>query len=161
MDVRFFDSYVGQRLAFRDERKPSREICLVDNGETGACLNHFVGSVTTVKFTVRRLRGRLRSGIAIREHVVVTAQSSDLPARPPFDKTQEFTSGAISDLQAFGYDERDIADGEREAERKKARERLWRICRQELYLNDETEPFATITWRYTIDAIEILRVQGR
>jgi len=28
-------------------------------------------------------------------------------------------------------------------------------------LNGETVPFATINWRYTLDAIEIVRVQGR
>jgi hypothetical protein len=160
MDVRVFDAYVGQRLAFRDDRKPSREICLVNNGETGSCLNHFVGAVATVKFTVRRLRGKLRSGTSIREHVVVTEQSTDLPPRPPFDRTQTLTSGTITDLQAFGYDEGDLPESEREAERQKSRERLWRLCQQELYLNDEREPFAIISWRYTLDAIEILRVQS-
>ena len=161
MDMRFFDHYVGQRLVFRDDRKPSREICLVDSGETGACPDHFVGAVATVKLTVRGLRGRLRCKTSIREHVVVIGQSPDLPARPPFDKTQVLTSDTISDVQAFGYDESDIGDRERVAERQKARERSWRLCRQELYLNDETKPFAIITWRYTIDAIEILRVQDR
>jgi hypothetical protein len=92
--------------------------------------------------------------------VTVTAQSADLPSRPPFDKTQVLTNGAINDLQAFGYDESDIAEGERAAERQKSKDRLWRLCRQELYLNDETVPFATISWRYTLDVIEILRVQN-
>jgi len=49
-------------------------------------------------------------------------------------------NGAISDLEAFGYDESDIAQGERETERQRSKERLWRLwrlcrlCRQELYL---------------------------
>ena len=93
--------------------------------------------------------------------MTVTAHSPDLPPRPPFDKTHVLTNGAINDLQAFGYDESDIAEGEREADRQKSKERLWRLCRQELYLNGETVPFATINWRYTLDAIEIVRVQGR
>ena len=158
MDVRFSDPYVGRRLSFRNDREPSKEICLVGDGETGACIDHFVGALATVTFT---FNGRLRGKTSIREHVTVTAQSPDLPPRPPFNKTQVLTKGAINDLQAFGYNESDIAEGEREAERQKSRERLWRLCRQELYLNDETVPFATITWRYTLEAIEILRVQGR
>jgi len=84
-----------------------------------------------------------------------------LPPRPPFDKTQVLIDGAISDVQAFGYDESDIAQGARVAERQRSKERLWRLCRQELYLNGETVAFATISWRYTLDAIEIVSVQGR
>ena len=161
MDVRFSHPYVGKRLAFYDDTDPLKEICLVGNGDTGACPKRFVGTVATVMFTVKRARGKLRRKTSIREYVTVTAQSPDLPPRPPFDKTQVLTNGAINDLQAFGYDESDISEGEREAERQKSKERLWRLCRQELYLNSETVPFATINWRYTLDAIEIVRVQGR
>jgi hypothetical protein len=161
MDVRFADPYVGKRLAFYTGTDPRKEICLVGNGEAGACPNRFVGAVATVTFTVKRASGKLRGKTSIREYVTVTSQSPDLPPRPPLDKTQVLTNGAISDLQAFGYDESDIAEGEREAERQKSKERLWRLCHQELYLNGQTVPFATISWRYTLDAIEILRVQGR
>lgn len=160
MDVRFSDPYLGKRLAFYDDAV-RKEICLVGNGEAGACPQLFVGIVATVTFRVKRTGGKLRGKTSVREYVAVTAQSPDLPPRPPFERTQVLTHGAISDLQVFGYDESDIAEGEREAERQKSRERLWRLCRQELYLNDETVPFATITWRYTLEAIEILRVQGR
>lgn len=160
MDVRFSDPYAGKRLAFYNDRDPRKAICLVGNGETGACPQLFVGTVATVTFSVKRAGGKLRGKTTIREFVTVTSQSPDLPPRPPFEKTQVLTNGTISDLQAFGYDESDIAEGEREAERQKSKERLWRLCRQELYLNGETVPFATISWRYTLDAIEILRVQG-
>jgi hypothetical protein len=80
--------------------------------------------------------------------------------RPPFDKMQVVTNGTITDLEAFGYDESGIAEGEREVEREKSRKQLWRLCRQELYLNDETVRFAVIHWRYTLDAVEIVRVQS-
>jgi hypothetical protein len=160
MDVRFSDPYLGKRLAFYDDAA-RKEICLVGNGETGSCPQLFVGVVAAVKFTVKRAGGKLRGKTSIREFVTVTAQSPDLPPRPPFEGTQVLTNGAISDLQAFGYDESDIAESERNAERQKSKERLWRLCRQELYLNDETAPFATINWRFTLDAIEIASVQGR
>jgi len=161
MDVRFSEPYVGKRLAFYSDRDPLKEICLVGNGETGACLNRFVGAVASVTFTVKGAGSKLRRKTSIREYVTVTAQSPDLPPRSPFDKTQVLVNGTISDLQAFGYDESDIAEGEREAERQKSKKRLWRLCRQELYLNGETVPFAIIHWRYTLEAVEILRVQSR
>jgi Tfp pilus assembly protein PilF len=161
MDVRFSDPYVAKRLAYYNDRTPRKEICLVGNGETGACPDRFTGAVATVTFTVKGVRGKLRADTTIREYVTVTAQSPDLPPRPPFDKTQMLTNGAISDLQAFGYNESDIAEGEREATRTRAKERLWRLCRQELFLNGEAVPFAIISWRYSIEKIEIQRVQGR
>lgn len=160
MDVRFDKPYVSTRLVFYDDKDPLKPICFTGNGENGACPNRFVGAVAIVTFTVKSADGKLRSKTSIREHVTVTAQSPDLPLRPPFDKTQVITKGTITDLQAFGYDESDIAEGEREAEREKSRKRLWRFCRQELYLNGETVPFAVIHWRYTLDAVEILRVES-
>ena len=161
MDVRFADPYVGKRLAFRSDIDPRKEICLVGNGEAGACPTRFVGSVATVTYTVKRAGGKLRGKTSIREYVTVTSQSPDLPPRSPLDKTQVLMNGAISDLQVFGYDESEIAEGAREAERQRSKDRLWQLCHQELYLNGETVPFATISWRYTLDAIEILRAQGR
>jgi hypothetical protein len=160
MDVSFSDPYLGERLAFYDDAV-RKEICLVGNGETGACPQLFVGIVAAVTFRVKRTGGKLRGKTSVREYVTVTAQSPDLPPRPPFESTQVLTHGAISDLQAFGYDESDIAEGERNAERQKSKERLWRLCRQEVYLNDDKAPFATINWRFTLDAIEIASVQGR
>ena len=160
MDVRFNKPYVGTRLVFYDDKDALKPICFTGNGENGACPNRFVGAVAWVTFTVKPTGSKLRSKTSIREHVTVTAQSLDLPSRPPFDKTQVITKGTVTDLQAFGYDESEIAEGEREAERENSRKRLWRLCRQELYLNDETVPFAVIHWRYTLDEIEILRVQS-
>jgi hypothetical protein len=160
LEIRCFDPYLGTRLAFSGDSHPGKEICLVGNGESGACPDHFVGVVATVRLTVARARGTLRGKTSIREYVTVMAQSPDLPPRPPFEKTQALTSGAITDLEAFGYDEADIVEGQRDTVRKQARERLWRLCSQELYLNQEIVPFVTITWRYTLAAIEIQQVQA-
>jgi hypothetical protein len=160
MDVRFGKPYVGTRLVFYDDKDPLKPICFTGNGENGACPTRFVGAVAMVTFTVKRAASTLGRKTSIREHVTVMAQSPDLPPRPPFDRTQVISKGSVNDLQAFGYDESDIAEREREAEREKSRERLWRLCRQELYLNGETVPFAVIHWRYTIDSVEILQVQS-
>jgi hypothetical protein len=161
MDIRCFDRYLGTRLAFTDDRDPTRQICFVGDGDPGACPNRFVGAVATVTFRVKRPGGKLRGKASIREYVTVTDQSPDLPPRPPVEKTQILAEGGvITDLQAFGYDESDIAEGQRLAERERSRERLWRFCRQELYLNGGKVPFAVISWRYTLDAIDIVTVQA-
>lgn len=161
MDVHFFKPYAGKRLAFYSDSESRNQACFAGNGESGACPDHFVGVVATVTFTVKAASGGLRGSTSIREKVTVTAQSPDLPLRNTFDKTQVLTNGAITDVQAFGYDETEMAESVREAERKKSKERLWRVCEQKLYLNNETMPFASITWLYTLDAIRILSVQGR
>src|SRR5215467_8894463 len=118
MDVRLFGSYAGERLVFRDDRNPRVEICLAGNGEAQDCPKRFVGVVVAVKWTVKRTRGKLHDDTSIREHVVVTAQSPDLPRRPPFDNTQVLKDGTVSDLQAFGYDEAQLPEAERESERR-------------------------------------------
>ena len=156
MEVRYFDPYFGTRLVFRSGTDDRTDICRAGNGEAGACPDHFVGSVATMTLTVKRVHGRLGGKTSIREYVTVTAQSPDLPSRPQFDKTQVLTKGVITDLQTFGYDEGDIAEAAREGVRKRASERPWRLCHQELYLNDDKAPFATIDWRYTLNAIEIV-----
>jgi len=160
MEVSFGKPYEGRLLAFYDDNEPLKEPCFTGNGENGACPSRFVGAVAVVTYTVKVPGGQSRSKTSIREHVTVTAQSPDLPPRPPFDKSQVIAKGRIADIQAFGYDESGIVEGERKTERERSRKRLWRLCRQELYLNDETLPFAVIDWRYTLDAVEILRVQS-
>ena len=161
MEVSCFGPYRGTPLIFTGDIDPHQQLCFTGNGNPGACPNRFVGAVATVKFTVKRAAGKLRGKISIRESVVATEQSPDLPPRAPVEKTEVFTKGAITDLQVFGYDESDIGEGERQAEREKAKKRLWRLCDQKLYLNRETVPFATISWRYTLESIDILKVQGR
>jgi hypothetical protein len=160
LDVRFFEPYQGSRLVFYRGEDTQNPICWSGDGQEGECPAHFVGVVTTVTFTVNGATGKLRGKTAIRESVTVTSQSPDLPPRAPIERTQGLVDGAVTDVQAFGYDETDIPEGERETVRKQAKERLWRVCRQELYLNSQKLPFATIIWRYTLDKIQILRVEG-
>jgi hypothetical protein len=60
MDVRYFDPYVGSRLVFHTSADSRTDICRAGNGEAGACPDHFVGSVATATFTVKRVHGKLR-----------------------------------------------------------------------------------------------------
>jgi len=67
--------------------------------------------------------------------------------------------GVGSDIQAFGYDETEIAERDRPTARAAWRD-LWRACRQELFIDGDGEPFATIDWRHTIDRIAVVHVAG-
>jgi hypothetical protein len=161
VQIRFFDPYRGSRLVFYRDEDHGKAICWSGDGQDRKCPELFVGTLATVTYTVRGRAGKLRGKTAIRESVSVSSQSPDLPPRPPLDRTQVLSNGVLTDVQAFGYDESEIPESEREGVRKHAKERLWRVCRQELYLDRETVPFAIITWRYTLDAIEIVGVQAR
>jgi hypothetical protein len=158
MEVRFLAPYVGTRLVFYDTADSSKEIC-VRIGESARCPERFVGAVATVKFSVKRLTGHASTTTSIREYVTEIGHSPGLVPRPPFEQKQRLGRGFISDLQAFGYDESYLSEGERAAVRKESRD-VWRVFRQELSLNDEREAFATIQWRHTIDRLEIVAVDG-
>lgn len=160
MDVLFLEPYVGKRLVFYNSADPGKEICAVRIGPSGVCPERFVGAAATVTFTVKRTDGKVPGQKSIREYVTVISQSSGLEPRPPFETTQPLSRGVMSDLQVFGYDETSIAEGERAASRKESQKR-WRLYRQELYLNSDTEPFAVVQWRHTLDRIEILHVKRR
>lgn len=54
-----------------------------------------------------------------------------------------------------------LAMDQRETVRKQSKGRLWRVCRHELYLKGNPAPFAVLAWRYTLERIEIVRVQGK
>jgi hypothetical protein len=69
------------------------------------------------------------------------------------------THGQGSDLQLFGYDESPLPLPERAAEREKAKA-AWRRFRQELYIDEDRQPFAVLEWLHSIVGIRILRVDS-
>jgi hypothetical protein len=72
--------------------------------------------------------------------VAVSAQSPGLPPRAPFSTAQKLVEGIGSDLQVFGYDEGPLKKIERVPTRKQAQSTWWRLCKQELYVDEETKP---------------------
>ena len=49
----------------------------------------------------------------------------------------------------------------RAAVRTESRARMWRDYRQELFLNGDSEPFAVMEWKHTLDRIEVVRATHR
>ncbi len=159
MKITFLDRYVGQRLAFSSSVDPGKELCFsAGDGRIGPCIERFVGAVAVVRYSVKLANGRTPGRASIRERVTVSAQSPSLPHRPPFSMTQKLVDGMGSDLQVFGYDDGPLKKADRIRTRKQAQTMWWRLCRQELYVGEETRPFAIVEWRHTLDRISIVQI---
>ncbi len=153
MSVAFFEPYVGSRLAFSSSVDPRKKLCYGTDGATGNCTEQFMGAVAVATYSVKLANGARPKFARIRERVTVSGQSSGLPERPPFSMTQQLIKGIGSDIQVFGYNETALTPAERSRIRRQAQTTWWRTCRQELYMDDETEPFAIVGWKYTLERI--------
>lgn len=159
MNVAFFEPYLGRRLIFFGSGDPRKELCYSgEYGTTSKCASRFVGAVAVVRYSAKAVNRAATRAITIREYVRVLAQSPDLPARAPFSMTQTLVNGIGSDIQAFGYDEASLKPADREQTREQAQVRLWRFCRQELYVDQESRPFAIVVWRYTLNRLSIIQI---
>lgn len=158
MTVTFFERYIGRRLAFVSGVDPGTEVCYSADGATGRCVEHFVGAVAVVRYSVTLANGAPPKSASIREYVTTSAQSSGLPQRAPFSMTQKLVNGTGTDIQAFGYDEAPLKRVSRTRTRQQAQAMLWRLCRQELYVNEGTKPFAIVEWKHTLNRISIVQI---
>jgi hypothetical protein len=161
MIVQFFPPYLGTRLSFQSDANPQKELCYSGNGDSSSCVERFVGALATVTFRFQPRRRGVPAARTFREIAKVLAQSEGLDERPPYVREQQLAKGVGSDIQAFGYDESDVAEPQRAALRAESRARMWRIFRQELFLNGDREPFGVVEWRHTLDRIVVIRATGR
>ena len=158
MAVEFSAKYSGKRLVLHDSA--GKEICVAADGISGQCIDRFVGAIALVKYSVRLRAGGTPRSAVIREYVTTIAQSPGLAERPPFAKAQPVVDGSVSDLQVFGYDESSLSQAERSQAGGESRRTVFRSYRQELYLNDESKPFAVIEWKHSYDRIAIVRIDA-
>ena len=158
MQVSFFPPYEGKRLAVYSNRDPRKEICLAGASDPSGCAENFVGAVAIALFTVTRVADGRPAAASIREVVTVLDQSPGLPKRPQYAVTIKLNEGTGTDLQVFGYDESPLPPAKRAAERETAKA-AWRRYRQELYLDQNQQPFAVIEWLHTTTSIRVARVE--
>jgi hypothetical protein len=157
MTVRFFPPYLGGRLVFYNSANPRKELCYAANGDSQSCVERFVGAVAAVTYRFQPRRKNLPEAATFREIVKVLSQSEGLDERPPYTREQPLVGGVGSDVQAFGYDESVLAEPERAAVRAESRARMWRVYRQELFLNGDSKPFGVVDWKHTLNRIEVVR----
>jgi hypothetical protein len=79
---------------------------------------------------------------------------SRLDPRPPFEKLLAVDRGAVSDIQAFGYNPENPGASAVGASPLP----LWCLLRQDLYLNEEASAFLVVHWKHTFDGITLLDV---
>ncbi|MFL6464140.1 MAG: hypothetical protein ACJ73N_06995 [Bryobacteraceae bacterium] len=159
LSVAFFEPYWGRRLSFFTSIDTRKEFCYSgDRGTTGKCIERFVGAVAGVTYSVKLANGGTPRLMTIREYVTVSAQSPGLPERVPLSMTQRLIEGIGSDIQAFGYEEASLKQADRIRIRRQAQAAWWRLCRQELYVDEEVKPFAIVEWKHTLNRISIVQI---
>lgn len=150
MNVEFYDRYASHGFWFQ-ERFTNREYCLSAEAEENRdCLAGFDGSLAVARYKVqpKDVHGQIPQ---LREHVRTIDEDAHLQPRPPFYRAIHLQHGVGSDIQAFGY--------EASAPQPKTKHESygpWRLLRQDLYLEDKTEPFLVIHWKHSLNAIRIL-----
>lgn len=155
LTVDFLPAYTGTRLAVYSG---ATEIPLSKETGFAATPQRFVGAGALVRYTVAPT-GRKSKAKAVRERVVLLGQSEGLPDRPVFHKTVKLVNGVASDLQLFGYDEDALPESDRAAAREQAKG-FYRRFRQELFLDDQREPFAVLEWTHKVDQIALTLPAG-
>jgi hypothetical protein len=145
MSVQYFTAASAGGLMFRDELT-ARPFCLSADGEQNRnCLERFVGSMAIARYQFRSQHVPL----TLRERVVTIDQDDRMGPRPPYEREMAVERDVVSDIQAFGY-RPDDADAKPLA--------VWRLLRQDLYLNDQTTGFLILHWKHTLKFVSLVDV---
>lgn len=148
MSVEYFGSTEVQSLRFRDFLS-RHAFCLSSNGKDDpGCAQRFSGSLAIAHYHFRS-RVHTHAPLSLRERVLTIDYDSRLAPRPPFEGLLVVEGGAASDIQAFGY------NPDKDSTKPLP---LWRLLRQDLFLNDDSSAFLIVHWKHTFDAIRLLDV---
>lgn len=148
MSVRYFGSATTDSFHFRDDLT-KHVFCLSANGEEKqGCLERFVGSMAIACYDFRS-RHRSPAPLSLRERVLTIDQDSRMGPRAPYESVLAVERDVASDIQAFGYNPED-PDAKPLS--------VWRLLRQDLYLNDRTTAFLIVHWKHTLNFISLVDV---
>jgi hypothetical protein len=153
MSVEYFAASEIHSLRFRDSLS-RQAFCLSANGtEDRSCLQPFSGALAIVHYRFRSRR-HSHAPASIRERVLTIDHDTALEPRPPFEKLLVVDSGAVSDIQAFGYNPQ---NPDPPAVGGKPRP-LWCLLRQDLYFNQQSSAFLIVHWKHAFNGITLLDV---
>lgn len=150
LTVEFYDRYSSRGFWF-EERKKNTHFCFSASGENGRnCLAGFTGSIAIARYRVQS-RTHSPDALLLREFVRTIDRDIRLEERPPYERTLQLQGGLASDIQAFGYEVKDdsAATGTESHE-------PWCLFRQDLYFNQQNQPFLVVHWKHTLSAIRVL-----
>ncbi len=153
MSVEYFARTAMESIRFRDSLT-NRSFCLSKDGdEQRSCMQRFSGSMAIARY---HLRSRLatRAPVTLRERVRTIDQDAAMAPRAPFERILAAERNIISDVQAFGYDPNDPTRPRPDARALP----VWRLLRQDLYLNDQPNAFIVVHWKHTLDSISLVDV---
>jgi hypothetical protein len=149
--VDFPEPYYGTKVFFRSTNELNSR-CVSPNGELSRhnCVDDFVGAMAVVHFQISPIGVSSQQCHTLREFVRTIDQDPQLPDRAPFAQTIEVTDGIASDIQVFGFSQRQLNSMNR------WRISSWRMFRQDLFLSNATDPFLTIHWKHTLQPIRLI-----
>jgi hypothetical protein len=75
-----------------------------------------------------------------------------LNERAPYERALALQGGLASDIQAFGYEAKDGSPAASNAESHEP----WCLFRQDLYFDQQSQPFLVLHWKHTLSAIRVL-----
>jgi len=146
LTVDFHDRYTGRDGWLRNQLT-GEHFCLAPSGEQDRdCKGSFAGSLALARYEITSRANRPKIA-TLREQVRTIDQDELLAPRPPFHRTVPLHGGIASDVQAFGYLDRALAE---------LPARPWYYLRQDLYLNTNDAPFLTMHWKHALTAIRLL-----
>jgi hypothetical protein len=153
MTVQFFANSSTDSLRFRD-RLTNRAFCYSANGEEDrGCLERFVGGMAIARYAFR-VRRHSRAPFNLRERVRTIDNDSQMNPPPPFERALAVEREAVSDIQAFGYN----PDDPQQAAFNAKPLAVWRLLRQDLYLDGQPTAFLIVHWKHTLDSINLVDV---
>jgi hypothetical protein len=153
MSVQFLANSSTESFHFRD-RLTNRAFCLsADGKENRGCLQRFVGAMAIARYAFRS-RSHSPAPLNLRERVLTIDNDSRVSAPPPFERELAAEREIVSDIQAFGYN----PDDPQQAAFHDKPLSVWRLLRQDLYLNGQTTAFLIVHWKHTLDFISLLDV---
>ena len=149
MSVQYFGQSDGDNFRFRD-RLQDRAFCLSSKGnEDAGCLLRFSGSIAVALY---HFRPRVRSQVPgnLRERVLTIDHDLRMEPQPVMERGMAVERDMVSDIQAFGYN--------RNSTDPPVPETVWCLLRQDLFLNDQPEPFLILHWKHTLQSIQLIDV---
>jgi hypothetical protein len=155
MTVAFYPPYLGGRLDFLNSAEPGKQLCYSGDGDSRSCVERFVGAVASATYRFQPRRRNIPQATTFRV-VTVLSQAPGLAERAAYEREQPLARGVGTDIQAFGYDESEVPEPKRGALRSEW-SGYWRAYRQELFVNRDSEPFAVVEWKHTVQKIEVVR----
>jgi hypothetical protein len=149
MSVQYCHNHMDQGFRFRD-RLTGRGFCLSANGqEDPNCLLHFSGSIAVALYRFQP-RPHAQVPVSLKERVLTIDHDNRLAPRPPLERILPLQRETVSDIQAFGYDRNDPGQRLPDA--------VWCLVRQDLCLDNQSEPFLIVHWKHTLDSINLIDV---